>query len=80
MANLIWNEQSGARYLTSQIQVIKEQPAPKRPRLPSGQRPHDRLGPPVPHTFNRCQRSRDGYRQQIQGPPGHSRGHPGRLH
>ncbi len=57
MANLIRNEQSRARYLTSQIQVIN-------------QRPHDRLGPPVPHTFNRRQRSRDGYRQQIQGPPG----------
>ncbi len=78
MANLIRNEQSRARYLTSQIQVIKEQPAPKRPRSPSSQHPHDRLGPPVPHTFNRRQRSRDGYCQRIQGPPGHSR--RGRLH
>ncbi len=80
MANLIRNEQAGARHLSSQVQIIKEQPALKRPRSPSGQRPHDRLGPPVPHTFNHRQRSRDGYRHRIQGPPGHSRGRLGRLH
>jgi hypothetical protein len=79
MDNLKRNDQAGSTLMTSQIQVIHEQPAPKRPRSPSSQRPHDRLGPPVQHSFNRRQRSREGFRHRLPGPPAHSRGRRGRF-
>ena len=78
MDNLRRNDQTGSKPMTSQVQVIHEQPAPKRPRSPSGQRPHDRLGPPVQHNFKRRQRSREDLRHRLPGPQAHSRGRRGR--
>jgi hypothetical protein len=75
LTSLQRSEHSLGTKISPRLPQPKTQPtASKRPRSPSAVRPHDRLGPPVPHAFNRRQRSRDGFRKRIQGPRGHGRG------